>query len=105
MSSADRENTRKSPLTSLVLIVATLVVGAETPPVAKVENAIRCNELGWRRTRGSFNAPRPLVPSERSSSRECMRTHLGKRQTRKCRCEDLRRRFPHRCQVVAKPHA
>ena len=56
---------RKIPPTSLVLIVATLGVHAEAPLVAKVENAIRGTELGWRCTKGILNAPPPLVPSER----------------------------------------
>src|SRR5438067_4699827 len=56
---------RKIPLTSLVLIVATLGVQAEAPLVAKVENAIRSNEPGWRYTKGILNAPPPLVLSER----------------------------------------
>jgi len=56
---------RKIPLTSLVLVVATLGVHAEAPLVAKVENAIRSNEPGWRYTKGILNAPPPLVPSER----------------------------------------
>ena len=56
---------RKIPLTSLVLIVATLGVRAEAPLVAKVENAIRSTEPGWRCIRGILNAPPPLVPGER----------------------------------------
>lgn len=56
---------RKIPLTSLVLIVAALGVRAESPLVAKVENAIRSAEPGWRCTKGILNAPPPLVPSER----------------------------------------
>lgn len=56
---------RKIPLRLLVLIVATVSVRAEAPLVAKVENAIRRTEPGWRCTRGILNAPPPLVSSER----------------------------------------
>jgi hypothetical protein len=56
---------RNSLIAFSMVIVATLGVGAETPLVAKVENAIRSAEPGWRCTRGVFNGPRPLVPSER----------------------------------------
>jgi hypothetical protein len=52
-------------LTFGMLVVATHDAGAETPLVAKVENAIRSTEPGWRYTRGIFNAPPPLVPSQR----------------------------------------
>ena len=63
---------RNSLLTLLVfvialcmVIVATTVARTEAPLVAKVENAIRSTEPGWRCIRGIFNAPQPLVPSER----------------------------------------
>lgn len=65
MAFADRENMRRIPLASVVLIVATLGARAEVPLVAKVENAIRIAEPGWRCTRGILNAPPPLVPSGR----------------------------------------
>jgi hypothetical protein len=48
-----------------IVIAQQCVVSAETPFVAKVENAIRSSESGWRCTRGILNAPPPLVPSER----------------------------------------
>src|SRR5256885_977822 len=52
-------------LTLGMLVVATHDARAETPLVAKVENAIRSTEPGWRFTRGILNAPPPLVPSQR----------------------------------------
>jgi hypothetical protein len=48
-----------------MLVVATYNAHAETPLVAKVENAIRSTEPGWRYTRGILNAPPPIVPSQR----------------------------------------
>ncbi len=52
-------------LTLAMLVVATHDARAETPLVAKVENAIRSTEPGWQYTRGILNAPPPLVPSQR----------------------------------------
>jgi len=45
-----------------MVIVATHGARAETPLVAKVENAIR----RWRYTRAVLNAPPPLVPSQKT---------------------------------------
>jgi len=49
-----------------MVIVATHGARAETPLVAKVENAIRTTEPGWRYTRAVLNAPPPLVPSQKT---------------------------------------
>ena len=48
-----------------MVVVATLDARAQTPLVAKVENAIRSTKPGWRYTRAVLNAPPPLVPSQR----------------------------------------
>jgi hypothetical protein len=49
----------------LRMVVTTHDVRAETPLVDKVENAILSTKTGFRCTRAIFNAPPPLVPSQR----------------------------------------
>lgn len=68
-------------LTLVMLVVATHDARAETPLVAKVEDAIRSTDPGWRYTRGILNAPPPLVPGQRSLVVEAW-DHTSKSGTR-----------------------
>ncbi len=48
------------------VVVATSNASAKTQLVDRVENAIRSTEPGWRCTRAIWNAPPPLVPSQKT---------------------------------------
>ena len=48
-----------------MVVVATHDARSEAPLVAKVENAIRSTEPGWRCIKCIFDGPAPLVPSQR----------------------------------------
>ena len=50
---------------SIVVLLAELAVHAEAQLVAKVENAIKSTEPGWRCIRAVLDAPWQQVPSER----------------------------------------
>ena len=60
-----QRNMRTILLTWLVLIMPALTAHADAALVAKIENAIRGAEPGWRCTKGILDAPPPPVASER----------------------------------------